>query len=188
MVHIIYIYTNILTLAYTLRYVSSSFTEKATDCCKCMLMLAWSSQLLSSWAHLFMNRSVPRETYEYHRWPSNCTVTTLPASWKRSRSFIVWFLIHWRLWFVSLKVALYLEMVLVQGCWSSKLILPAAWWSDHRRPSWATTWEVAPILRRCRRKVTLPWHPQIYPPKTKKNSTWNQYWIWKQTNKHQSED
>lgn len=96
-------YINILTLAHILRYISSSFTEKALDCRKCKLMLSWSSQLLSSWAHLFMDRSVQRETYGYHGWPSDCTVTTLPASWKRSGSCIVWFLIHWRLWFASLK-------------------------------------------------------------------------------------
>lgn len=136
-------------------------------------MLSWSSQLLSSWAHLFMDRSVPRETYGYHGWPSDCTVTTLPASWIEDYGLLAW-----------KRITLYLELFwdclghpkqwihcagLVQRCWSSELI-DGPWWGDHRRPSWATIPEAAPILRLCRlcrRKVTLPWHPQIYPPKKK---------------------
>lgn len=129
-------------------------------------MLSWSSQLLSSWAHLFMDRSVLRETYGYHGWPSDCTVTTLPASWKRSGSCIVWFLIHWRLWFASLKedynifgivLGLFWDCLghpkqwihcagLVQRCWSSELIdgrlmgrPPPAFMSHHPGGSSYTT-------------------------------------------------
>ena len=198
-----YIYQYTHTRTYTLRYISSSFTEKALDCRKCRLMLSWSSQLLSSWAHLFMDRSVPRETYGYHGWPSDCTVTTLPASWKRSGSCIVWFLIHWRLWFASLKEDYNIFGIgfgIVLGLFGTsqtmnslrwfgpKMLkfqnsLTAAWWGDHRRPSWATapggsSYTTTMSAMSAKGDTSLA-STNLSTKKKRKTPTWNQYWILK---------